>query len=272
MASNSDQAASSSRKSGKARPTAGNFQRKTDNPHEEDGHITEIEISSSSESDDDVDDLAKAINNLQLRRTGKDYTLYEIKNPKAGAPSVTDKWPVAHSASLDGSPVKSLLKREKERHGRAMAYVAFRASEPGVYGKWEDCKQRTSGQSGSVYEGYMTLAAAEAAYAFAVEKHLTAVTGQSIRARPIRATTYHPPSKHRISSGSPIQAGSTRISWYSVYVGVKPGVYASYAEAAPNVIGIEGACYESWESKEDAVDAYMERVGAGKIGTVILRV
>lgn len=92
MASSSDQSASSSGKSKKPLPTARNIQKKKEDLHEDDGHITEIEISSSSESDEDVDDLTKAINNIQLRKTSKDYTLYEIKNPKLGAPSVTDKW------------------------------------------------------------------------------------------------------------------------------------------------------------------------------------
>ncbi|KIY61979.1 hypothetical protein CYLTODRAFT_459392 [Cylindrobasidium torrendii FP15055 ss-10] len=272
MASSSDQTASSSGKFKKPRPTARILPGQRSDPHDDDGHVTEIEISSSSESDEDVDDLTKAINNLQLRQTSKDYTLYEIKNANPEGTSVTDKWPVAHSAAQKGSPVKSLLKRDKKHQGIAVAYVAFRASEPGVYAKWEDCRRCVSGQSGSVYLGYTSLAAAEAAYAFAVKKGLTAVTRQSIRARPILTTLYRCPTKHKIASGSPIQNGATRVSWHSVYVGLTPGVYASYAEAAPSVAGIEGACYESWDSKQDAVAAYMARVDAGRIGTVILRV
>jgi viroplasmin and RNaseH domain-containing protein len=51
------------------------------------------------------------------------------------------------------------------------------------------------------------------------------------------------------------------MTWYVVYKGYKPGVYADWADCNAQVAGFKKNCYQGFPTKEEAVASFLEYLG-----------
>jgi len=51
-------------------------------------------------------------------------------------------------------------------------YVVWKGKTPGIYTSWDDCRQQVHGTEGAMYKAFDSLAAAEAAFQEAPQKHI----------------------------------------------------------------------------------------------------
>ncbi|KAJ7895678.1 hypothetical protein B0H13DRAFT_1624304, partial [Mycena leptocephala] len=150
--------------------------------------------------------------------------------------------------------------------------AVFYGRVPGVYEDWEVAQPLVSGVSSAIYQGYPTLALAQAAYDYARERGWTRVCpappSAQRRSHVVRAMELPTPTG-LLDGPNPLHVSSRgRKKWYIVYVGITPGVYQSFLECNLNTSGLRGATHESCTSKVVAVARYQEALAGGRVRVV----
>ncbi|KAJ7716566.1 hypothetical protein B0H16DRAFT_1741229 [Mycena metata] len=137
---------------------------------------------------------------------------------------------------------------------KSAAYTIFFGGEIGTFTSWTDVQPRIGGHGIAIFAGYPSLAAADAALAYARARGWTGDSNPP----PYDA---HPPVPSNFDD-NPFNEGSPQ-RWYVVCRGVAPGLYRSFLECSLNVSGIKGSLHNSWDTREDAEYAfnYAERAG-----------
>ncbi|KAJ7825877.1 hypothetical protein B0H14DRAFT_3468118 [Mycena olivaceomarginata] len=173
-------------------------------------------------------------------------TTYTYCSP--GKSGVSNVWSEAGHATqgVSHSSVRAVAK-SNPRRPKSKAYIVFRGLRVGVFEKWDDVVNATSGVSCALQQGYASRAAAQAAYALAQANDWTCVlpttcssfaapTGLTREPRDSKLLCPHERNDH----------------WYVVYWGVHPGVFATHVECQLNVLGVQAAVYDSASSYQEA--------------------
>ncbi|KAJ7604873.1 hypothetical protein DFH06DRAFT_1349006 [Mycena polygramma] len=192
---------------------------------------------------------------------------------------VSDRVPTRESANSGGGEVavdrtsggSSTLSPGRSRKG---GYVVFHGIKPGAYPLWNEAADYVLGVPGSIYQGYKNMPLAQAAFDYAHERGWTRVrtmnaapaTNETItttimREAPTPIGDLEEPNPLHAATGAGVRGGS----WYVVYVGVTPGVYASSLECSLNTVGLRCATFDSFSSKEVAIERYQDALAEGRV-------
>ncbi|KAH8802321.1 hypothetical protein DL96DRAFT_1718950 [Flagelloscypha sp. PMI_526] len=143
------------------------------------------------------------------------------------------------------------------------AYVVFRGQESGVFTNWSQTKRLVEGISGALHKSYPSLNIARSVYLHAKSWKLTAGNGSRVEQPPaILVATSREEAISRALAFDPMNVVRT---FYVVTRGRIPGIYASWLEAALNVVGITGGRTEDYDSWEEANAAWHGFVNTGSI-------
>ncbi|XP_019224137.1 PREDICTED: uncharacterized protein LOC109205836 [Nicotiana attenuata] len=114
----------------------------------------------------------------------------------------------------------------EKRNNASKVYVVFRGKRPGLYNSWHQCAPMVIGVKGSIFKAFKTYDEAIAAF-------------------------------NEFRNGS--QADNISSSEvYVLYRGKRPGLYNSWCECAPMIIGFKGNIFKSYKSYDEAVAASNE--------------
>ncbi|KAJ6493941.1 hypothetical protein C8R47DRAFT_1213626 [Mycena vitilis] len=203
-----------------------------------------------------------------------DLPLYRYESPtKDEAAEISQGVAGAHASRVGA--------RQARRGSPKTAIVVFFGLQPGVYDSWAEARVHVDGVSGSLYQGYPSRPAGDAAYAYAQRHSWVRVC---TRRRGPRPRSHPHPTPASASAPIPVLpqpvgildmpnplhidgsgAASPGHRWYVVYAGVAPGVYQSSLECGLNVVGLRGAVHDSWGSKDVALAKYQNAVGEGRV-------
>ncbi|KAJ7053212.1 hypothetical protein C8F01DRAFT_1235939 [Mycena amicta] len=194
---------------------------------------------------------------------------YVYSTPEKGI-NFTSQWAEA-GASTQGVPqghVRRLFASPRDSSRRA-CFVVFRGYQVGVVDDWSAVQSKTSKFRCAVYSGYQSRADATRAFDHAVQAGLTSTTPPSPGELVLRASkTPRPITAHDFSLfGDRIRARGSQEPWYAVYIGIRPGVYATWLEAALNTMAVQGAVFHKAESFDDAVQRFALAEAEGHVKT-----
>ncbi|KAJ7017141.1 hypothetical protein C8F04DRAFT_1279936 [Mycena alexandri] len=170
--------------------------------------------------------------------------------------------------------VRAVRKTPAKRRSKKAAYVVFRGRSIGVFLTWEEVSRATSGVRFALQQGYTTVDDAQVAFDTAVSKGWTCASDFW------RATPVLPSQAPAPLTTDPAMDADTRSrrrsveahSWYVVYAGVNPGVFATSLECALNVLGIESSLHESTPTYADAVAKFQRATARGEVRVCRARV
>ncbi|KAJ7080882.1 hypothetical protein C8R43DRAFT_1143053 [Mycena crocata] len=170
-------------------------------------------------------------------------TMYGVSSPTMEG--YTDQWSSAGFATqgVAGSHVQIIQGGRSGNSGRKAAYVIFCGYQYGVFLTWAETKPLVSGVSNCIFRGYATVAEAQAAFDYAVERSWVRKCDSHVTAA---IATLPRPTTFATAEHNPLNGATmTNNQWYIVYRGITPGVYRSHLECQLNTLGVSGALYES---------------------------
>ncbi|KAJ7020766.1 hypothetical protein C8F04DRAFT_1274602 [Mycena alexandri] len=150
----------------------------------------------------------------------------------------------------------------------AGGYAVFFGRQIGAFPLWDDVQPLVIGVRCSLFQGYPTLAQAQAAFDYAAHRAWVRVISPSLTLTTHSAIPSLPTPL--LDSPSPLHPDNTNSDgrWYVVYSGVTPGVYSSYLECALNTLGLSGAVHDSFGEKSLAVAAFEDARERGLLRVV----
>ncbi|XP_052173078.1 uncharacterized protein LOC127788602 [Diospyros lotus] len=131
--------------------------------------------------------------------------------------------------------------KEKQR-----LYVVFKGMIPGIYSTCEECAPHVLGFRGSLYKSFKSEEEAIEAHQAFFEGRLNEET----LSNDIGVDFVHS------MAGNCKWKKEKRKRFYVVFKGNRPGVYFSWDECAPYVIGFSGSLYKSFKTKDEVVAAF----------------
>ncbi|KAJ7655776.1 hypothetical protein DFH06DRAFT_1329211 [Mycena polygramma] len=188
--------------------------------------------------------------------------LYRVQSPNKVV--YTEHWSEAANASQGTlqAQVKAVRRRAK-RHPPRAAYVVFRGRRIGVFKTWAAVEQATKHFPCAIYQGYANEELAAAAFALAQRKGWTYMSNSPTpaafpRVAPLPIVPGEDPSKSVLSSRDDDDP------YYVVYVGINPGVFATYVECALNVLGLPSAVHDRVPTYDEAVSDFRRACRRGE--------
>ncbi|KII88850.1 hypothetical protein PLICRDRAFT_175111 [Plicaturopsis crispa FD-325 SS-3] len=143
-----------------------------------------------------------------------------------------------------GTPTPTRAATPPESRSGRKHYVVLKGYCPGIYDKWHVAKPHVHGVPGAIFKSFRDLSRAQ-------EYFRRALVNNDVE-------VLEPPSCRR--SGS-----SGRHKWIVVFAGISPGVYPSWREAAPNVIGVAHNHCLGYPNEWEALAAYEAARRAGDV-------
>ncbi|KAJ6561831.1 hypothetical protein B0H19DRAFT_1259475 [Mycena capillaripes] len=162
-----------------------------------------------------------------------------------------------------GGTVHVFTARPKKSHSKKAAYVVFCGRATGVFRTWLQAEPLVKGVSNCIYRGYATLAAADAAFAYAVAQSWVRVCDAPLTAIPALPQPIHVEDAVNPLNDDEHFDGK----WYIVYRGVTPGLYRSHLESQLNTLGVWGAIHESVVGTSAALAKFEAAARCGEIRT-----
>ncbi|KAJ7046290.1 hypothetical protein C8F04DRAFT_1248539 [Mycena alexandri] len=146
-------------------------------------------------------------------------------------------------------------RKPRKRSGRNAAYVVFYGGEVGVFEQWADASRSVTGHGLAIHCGFPSLAAANAALAYARTRGWTADSTDPSNTLP---------SASQLPASYPDNAlNSTGDGmWYVVCRGIAPGVYRSWLECSLNTSGVKGNLCSSFTTQAAAEQAFASALKA----------
>ncbi|KII88029.1 hypothetical protein PLICRDRAFT_176771 [Plicaturopsis crispa FD-325 SS-3] len=197
------------------------------------------------------DDLCAAMATFDMSTLDEHFAADVLATPtRASCASVArlDKAPpgglVDHIVSgiqitydVDDAPVPP-VRPSSPPNGSGKHYVVVKGYCPGIYGDWDTAEQYVKGVPHAKFKSFRDLDSAEQYFR------------RSIADNDVQALDYSP----RAGAGA---AGTSRQhNWIVVFSGVRPGVYKSWCEAAPNVLGVSKNHCLGYRTERDAKAAF----------------
>ncbi|KAJ7747897.1 hypothetical protein DFH07DRAFT_775850 [Mycena maculata] len=190
--------------------------------------------------------------------SSEDWPVPVAHSSMATAGVATQGVPNAHVRAVGGD-------KKKKSHSQKVAFVVFCGLDVGVFLSWDEVKPLVRGVSCSVYRGYPTLDAAEAAFQFALDNSWVCRTGDCV----VAAIPHLPQPIPNISVLNVLHdTEALDNTWYVVYRGITPGVYRSHLESQLNTLGVRGALHEGIQGKAEALRKYTEAFRRGEVDVV----
>nr|GAT46267.1 predicted protein [Mycena chlorophos] len=197
---------------------------------------------------------------------GSSTALYSYLR-RSGGVHATTNWARAAGEARAARASPKALKRNRQRKVKPAAYIVARGRRVCVCTTWyepsilisricssgdrSDVNDLTNGFAYNLHEGYPTLAQAEAALAWLQSQGLTSDEPRLNISLP---RVPHPSAREDDLEGhGPRQPSDP---WHIVYTGIHPGVFPTAAEAAVNVLGVNGGLRDHRDKFEDAVAAF----------------
>ncbi|KAJ7079882.1 hypothetical protein C8R43DRAFT_1143204 [Mycena crocata] len=148
--------------------------------------------------------------------------------------------------------------------GKKVAYVVYCGIRTGVFRSWRETQPLVNGVSNCIYRGYTSLAQAEAAFSYALQRSWVRTAGTPLTPgisqlpQPITSTA---------DPTNPINGSETcDDKWYVVYHGITPGVYRSHLECQLNTLGVRGALHKGIIGRAAAINKYLQAVDGFEVG------
>ncbi|KAJ7035428.1 hypothetical protein C8F04DRAFT_1258980 [Mycena alexandri] len=205
--------------------------------------------------------------------------VYQFQTPTRSGR--TREWSEAshHTQGVPHALVRTIQSPTTPRTKKRGAYTVFYGRQPGVFKHWfgvGGAQVQVTGVPSAVHQGYATVAEAEAAFNYALERSWVAVRGSrppSPSELPQTAIPTLPlPQDLTVSIHNPLHGASPSTpKWYIVYTGISPGIYASYLECALNTLGLSSARYDSADSREEAERRWAVAVAGTNVNIVTPR-
>ncbi|KAJ7466769.1 hypothetical protein B0H11DRAFT_1921666 [Mycena galericulata] len=186
------------------------------------------------------------------------FRLYHFHTPERDG--FTTEWSEAAALTqgVANASTRRVTKKHKPRR-KKRAYAVFYGRRPGVYATWASVSPLVTGIPGAIFQGYRTMAAAEAAFEYARAKTWTRLLETRSPQPPIPRL---PDATQFLDESNPLHKPD---GWYIVYCGIAPGVYRSSLECSLNTIGLSGATFDSVEGRDDAVNLYQSALRRGDV-------
>ncbi|KAJ7059365.1 hypothetical protein C8F01DRAFT_1085185 [Mycena amicta] len=185
---------------------------------------------------------------------------YVYTTPERGT-VFTSEWAEA-GARTQGVPqshVKKLFESPRDTTPKT-CFVVFRSRSIGVKNNWTETQSETNNFSCAVFTGYHSQADATHAFAHADQQGWTSTTPRSpgqLLMEP--SDTPRPITAYDLTLfGDRIRTRGSSEKWFVVYIGIRPGVYATWLEAALNTKGIQGSVFHRTDSFELAMQKFAE--------------
>ncbi|KAJ7607210.1 hypothetical protein FB45DRAFT_877903 [Roridomyces roridus] len=192
--------------------------------------------------------------------------VYQVSSPTRGLELTPDWSEAAHTAHNEPGARVRALRRNPKKRGSKSVYVVFRGHTIGIKNTWAEVEQATLGFRFAQYQGYRSRAVAQATFLHAQQNGWTS-TNPAWTAVPISAALApHPIADHQGNPSPPVIARrEAHQPWHIVYVGVHPGIFATYLECALNVLGIDGSWNDRAETFAEAQAKFARAVSRGEI-------
>ncbi|KAJ7744430.1 hypothetical protein DFH07DRAFT_963655 [Mycena maculata] len=195
---------------------------------------------------------------------GRDNRAYAVRSPEknGGATIHTVQWFSAGTLTqeVSGASVRR-VGGSKKRKPASAAYIVFYGGEVGVFEQWTDVQTSIHGHGLAIFSGFPTVAAADAALAYARGRGWTADSQA-----PTSAASPFPLPSYKDNPLN-VGAGGSGV-WYTVCRGGSPGVYRSYLECGLNISGIKGSLFASFDSREEAEAAFHKAREGGLLRSI----
>ncbi|KAJ7053018.1 hypothetical protein C8F01DRAFT_1090098 [Mycena amicta] len=180
--------------------------------------------------------------------------------PSSTGNTRSTNWAQAATEAKAAKGVATAIRRNRQKKPRPVAYMVARGHRVCVSSSWDEVKRLTDGFSHNLFEGYPSLATAQAALEWLQSRRLTS-SSQSWSPReediPLPCN-----SADDLAGHGPREPSD---AWHIVYVGINPGVFPTSAEAAVNVVGVKGGLRDHRDSYAAATEAYTEAVAGGYV-------
>lgn len=171
----------------------------------------------------DWDECKKALDAIespQLKIFTKEDEAYEYLYSDVTSEKVSTKR--GERTVPDKKSRKQVLAAMEKKH-----YAVAIGAKPGVYFTWKEMQEQIAGRPDAKYKCFGTMEEAE--------QWITATQAKWADKKPV---------------AKPTTKGS---KFYAVKVGVKPGVYTTWAECQKNVMGFKNAVHRSFTTEEEAI-------------------
>ncbi|KAJ7029957.1 hypothetical protein C8F04DRAFT_1264306 [Mycena alexandri] len=226
--------------------------------------------------DNDDDELLQMLQSLNLAQSPslspRAHPQYPTTPPRSPSAVYSYRTPVkvattsswaeaaAETQGVSGASPRRLESKRKPRRKKG-GYAVFCGRAVGAFRHWnEEVVPLVIGVSNSLYQGYPTLAEAQAAFKYAHHHGWTRIIDNN---GSLSTTVAPPPSPMNAPEGpNPLHVGSSTSNglWYVVYAGIAPGVYSSSLECSLNTLGLSASAFESCNSREVAVSLFQAAV------------
>ncbi|XP_070031729.1 uncharacterized protein [Nicotiana tomentosiformis] len=113
-----------------------------------------------------------------------------------------------------------------KRNNASKVYVVFRGKRTGLYNSWHQCAPMVTGSKGSIFKAFKSYDEAIAAF----NEFRKSCQADNISASKV----------------------------YVVFRGKSPGLYNSWCECPPMVIGVKGSIFKSYKSYDESIAAFNE--------------
>ncbi|KAJ7025138.1 hypothetical protein C8F04DRAFT_1191703 [Mycena alexandri] len=187
--------------------------------------------------------------------------LYQYTSPSRTG--FTPDWHTAAAATQGVSraqPQRLTPPHKSRKRGKKAAYVVFYGRRPGVYHTWAEARPLVNGVSGSVYQGYQTVAAASAAFAYAQARSWTRVC-------PPPYPALHPQSVHQM----PIPRLPTPVADLDTPNALHGDADESgsrWLECSLNTVGLSCAVHDSFPSRAQATASFQSALARREVKVV----
>ncbi|KAJ7195284.1 hypothetical protein B0H12DRAFT_1245608 [Mycena haematopus] len=192
-------------------------------------------------------------------------TVYSVTSP--GRSELFEDWSAARSAVHRTPQSRVQAVRHGTKHPgsrKAVAYVVFRGRSVGVFGSWPEAKTATHGVRFALHQGYPSREQAERAYEYAHSKGWTC-DSLAWTAGPVPSAAAPLPFGQNSGRRAALEESCEDNSWYVVYAGINPGVFATSLECALNVLGIKNSLHEKVVGLGEARTKFLRAAEQGNV-------
>ncbi|KAJ7688915.1 hypothetical protein B0H16DRAFT_1752990 [Mycena metata] len=172
---------------------------------------------------------------------------------------------VAETQGVSGASPRRIVPKSKPRTKKG-GYAVFCGRGIGAFKHWnEEVVDLVVRVPNSLFQGYRTLAQAQAAFDYAHARGWTRVIHEDGTVSTTISWPPTPDTHHQGPAPNPLHVEGSGPFWYVVYSGIHPGIYASSLECSLNTLGLSSAAFEACATRAQAVSLFDAAVAEGRV-------